>query len=1337
MPLCRFICSAFLCIGAVISASATAQLLTLHSHARDTTPVKLAEHLSAYAKKQDVRQIVIETTLFQQNEWQKNLSLIELQLDDDTTLTLLPKQHSIKNDHVIWQGYIVGEPNSIAAMVISPKGISGSVRHKGRLWQIRRLADGQMIMFETEQSLLKADDTVRLTEEQQHQPSASASSASYTQLLPEVSTSANGFTDEPRVQVMVYYDVQELETYPDLLELIDLEFLQANNALTNSGIDAQLNAVAKLPVSRQNASRGMLSLMLSGEEMFSNLARDRQRYKADLVHYFGLNLDNWGCGLAYSSAYPEGSANAYLGLGATNTSCMGNLVFAHEVGHNFGAEHDRHVVPDADADFNYGYVDLEMSIKTIMAYPNLCDEDYKDCETLPYFSNPTLEHQGKPLGIAAGEPDAADNQKMLNFSALTLANYAGVGAPTGLTASNNNLLQGINVSWQPLTGATAYELYRSTSCDYDNFKTLVVTTIDTSYADVDASGGRYCYFVQGINDNLINGAQRSPLSLPESGFGSGPALSKIADQLTDGVDQSIAVTFSSGALVAPSIEIVQHNLPSEPLLFLQDLGSNQFQLTVSNTTNTDGTAIVKVSTYRVFEVFSVSFRGNANTAPVIAAPETVTFNQQSNTSFTVDIFDKEVNPTNPIGLLVQSEDERLLPKAAIEQKLVYTENGAELTIDINPRHKLFGTTALNISITDGEHVVSQRVEVDIIRVLNAKPQIPASTTMYLDGDLPLQRLLPMYDADNDVIEFTLLNGPTKGQLTISDDAFTYLPDNSFTGEDSFTYRATELYSGESFDATVVITTKPQRYLLPKQKLVNNYGVNTTQFLLDYSGQLWAWGVNSWQLFNSNPSLSVTQATPFALYSPEWADISISDTNALLIHQDGSLWQLGYDSLQERSNINSPKRIGNSNDWLAALGTGNGNAHCQLLLKLDGSLWAMGSCDILSEAGLIEHYLSAQYEPLQIGAQYHWVSGKLSRYDAALLDNQGQVWTGTLQNWTAQYSGRETEAAFFAPVTTLPSPALDVHPAIYRSFALTEQGLYAWGSLPANAPWQWDNFNDESTGGAIALDTPEIHQLSAAGPFLLMLDNDSALWTAGGDINVESPGALGRGNNANRGLAKVDFADKWIQIFSGYAVSYGLSEKGQLLISGQYDLSRGTYTLDDSMRISIFTSIAQFDLTQLGYTDTDADGILDYLEIDADNDGLPDGWELMYALDRQNAADSELDNDNDGLSTLREFELGTNPTKADSDDDTMPDGWEIQYGLNPLDGADAISDKDNDDITALQEYKNGTHPNVSNKVTPPPAETSSAGGSMPATSILLLFAIAMYRRRYIANKQKGS
>ena len=70
--------------------------------------------------------------------------------------------------------------------------------------------------------------------------------------------------------------------------------------------------------------------------------------------------------------------------------------------------------------------------------------------------------------------------------------------------------------------------------------------------------------------------------------------------------------------------------------------------------------------------------------------------------------------------------------------------------------------------------------------------------------------------------------------------------------------------------------------------------------------------------------------------------------------------------------------------------------------------------------------------------------------------------------------------------------------------------------------------------------------------------------------------------------------------------------------------------------------------------------------DADNDGLPDAYELANGLDPNNSADASADSDDDGLSTLAEFTAGTDPRRTDGDGDGLPDGLEIAQGTDPLD-----------------------------------------------------------------------
>ena len=111
---------------------------------------------------------------------------------------------------------------------------------------------------------------------------------------------------------------------------------------------------------------------------------------------------------------------------------------------------------------------------------------------------------------------------------------------------------------------------------------------------------------------------------------------------------------------------------------------------------------------------------------------------------------------------------------------------------------------------------------------------------------------------------------------------------------------------------------------------------------------------------------------------------------------------------------------------------------------------------------------------------------------------------------------------------------------------------------------------------------------------------------------------------------------------------------------------------------------------------------DPMSSDTDGDGLPDGWEyyfwavayynigsdqwvrfngatpsggsyqgtgdpisrddILNTFNPTSAAFIDADIDNDGLSNMEEFALGTNPIHWDTDGDGLPDGWEIDRGM---------------------------------------------------------------------------
>lgn len=93
-------------------------------------------------------------------------------------------------------------------------------------------------------------------------------------------------------------------------------------------------------------------------------------------------------------------------------------------------------------------------------------------------------------------------------------------------------------------------------------------------------------------------------------------------------------------------------------------------------------------------------------------------------------------------------------------------------------------------------------------------------------------------------------------------------------------------------------------------------------------------------------------------------------------------------------------------------------------------------------------------------------------------------------------------------------------------------------------------------------------------------------------------------------------------------------------------------------------------SDLGFNDTDGDGMLDW-------------YEEFYGLNKL-VNDADGDDDLDDLTNLQEQSAGTNPSVSDTDADGLPDGWEVvnfgNQAANPWD------DSDHDGSSNLDEYE---------------------------------------------------
>ncbi len=178
------------------------------------------------------------------------------------------------------------------------------------------------------------------------------------------------------------------------------------------------------------------------------------------------------CGIGYLMGGTGGNSNNAFTV--TARSCaVGNLSFAHELGHNMGSQHNPENGSGATYPYGYGHY-VNGSYRTVMSYTDPCTSG---CVRSPYFSNPNIIYLGQPTGIL----NARDNARSINNTADVIANYR--FSPSAIQLSNfdagMNIQRGIrrNLMWN--TGNVTGNIRIEYSMDEGTtWQTLIASTPD-------------------------------------------------------------------------------------------------------------------------------------------------------------------------------------------------------------------------------------------------------------------------------------------------------------------------------------------------------------------------------------------------------------------------------------------------------------------------------------------------------------------------------------------------------------------------------------------------------------------------------------------------------------------------------------------------------------------------------------------------------------------------------------------------------------------------------------------------------------------------------------------
>ena len=313
-----------------------------------------------------------------------------------------------------WFGRVAGAALSQVVLVVEDGVMAGNIMVNGEVYQVRSVGGGIHAIRKIDQSKFPEEAP----------PIAVQAVPDRSEILSPPAEADDGST----IDVLVVYTAAAAGASSNIAAEIQLGIDETNQSYVNSGIAQRVRLVHAAQVSYDETGRGgtdLVRLKSSNDGYLDEVHSIRNNYAADLVSLWVENMDACGIGYLMTNVSTGFASSAFS---VVQRDCAtGYYSFGHEMGHNMGAHHDRYATKNEDGAYSYshGYVYKPGKWRTVMAYNDDCSASGFDCTRILYWSNPNVDYQGNPAGIA----NSANNALTLNNTAYTVANFRSSGSP--------------------------------------------------------------------------------------------------------------------------------------------------------------------------------------------------------------------------------------------------------------------------------------------------------------------------------------------------------------------------------------------------------------------------------------------------------------------------------------------------------------------------------------------------------------------------------------------------------------------------------------------------------------------------------------------------------------------------------------------------------------------------------------------------------------------------------------------------------------------------------------------------------------------------------------------